>query len=162
MNILYTSKRVGQYGKLFTVYKLRTMIENADKMGGSSTADDDKRITKTGKILRKTKLDKLPQLINLLKGDMVLIGWRPESPEYLDTIPEEILKTKPGITGLATLNDFNEGKELRGKEDPDQYYKDVILPKKRELELYYVRNKTFKLKCWILWRTIKKLLTKHD
>ena len=136
------------------------MVVGADRIGGSSTADDDPRITKLGKILRKTKLDELPQIINILRGEMVLIGWRPEAPEYLRTIPKEVLGTKPGIIGLATLADINEGAELAGKENPDKYYKEVILPRKRELELYYAINKNWKLNLYIIWQTIKKLLAR--
>ncbi len=133
------------------------MIKGADKTGVSSTSEDDPRITKIGKFLRKTKLDELPQLINLIKGDIKLIGWRPEVPRYLNTIPAEVLATKPGIFGLATLWDIDEGALLKGQADPDKYYEDHILPKKRQLELEYVRNKSFKLDLWILSETLKKL-----
>src|SRR3990167_6923438 len=107
------------------------MVEGADKLGGSSTADDDPRITKIGRILRKTKLDELPQIWNWIKGDMNLIGWRPEVPEYLHTIPTEVLMTKPGIIGWATLSDMDEGFTLKGSLNPDKDYEDKILPKKR-------------------------------
>lgn len=158
MSILYIAARVGQNGKIFKLLKFRTMVLNADKIGGSSTADDDPRITWWGRILRKTKLDELPQIVNVLKGDMALIGWRPESPEYLDTIPPEVLATKPGIIGYATLFDIDEGAELAGKVDPDKYYAEVILPKKREHELWYVRNRSLSLDLWIIWATFKKLI----
>ena len=159
MKIIYRSDRIGKNGRLFSMYKLRTMVNNADKIGGSSTADNDPRITKIGKYLRKYKLDELPQLINVLKGDCTLVGWRPEVPEYLDTIHEEVLATKPGLTGLATLHDYDEGKILSHANDPDDYYRKKILPKKRELELYYVRHKSFKLDMKILIHTFLKLIT---
>lgn len=159
--MLYRAKRIGKNGEVFTLYKFRTMVKDADKIGGSSTADDDPRITKIGKFLRKTKLDELPQLWNWLRGDINLIGWRPEAPEYLNTIPEEILETKPGIIGWATLWDIDEGKMLKGKGNPDKYYEKYILPKKRELDLWYVRNKSLKLDIKIIWLTIKKLLLRH-
>ena len=149
---------MGKNGRIFQILKIRTMVEGADKIGGSSTADDDPRITKIGRILRKTKLDELPQLWNLLKGDIVLIGWRPEVPEYLNTIPLEVLATKPGIIGLATLYDIDEGAILKGSKNPDKDYEDKILPQKRKLELYYVRNKSLKLDLFIIWQTFKKLL----
>ena len=136
------------------------MVENADTIGGSSTADDDPRITKIGKILRKTKLDELPQLWNWIKGDLSLIGWRPESPEYLHTIPQEVLNTKPGIFGLATLNNIDEGATLKGKEDPDKYYLENILPEKRRLELFYVRNKSLKLDAYILTKTLCRIFNR--
>src|SRR4030042_4571958 len=106
MNRIFRQKRVGKNGKIFLLFKIRTMTT---KKGSLSTAKDDPRITKIGRFLRKWRLDELPQIWNILKGDMVLIGWRPEVPEYLDTIPKEVLSTKPGIIGLATLYDINEG-----------------------------------------------------
>src|SRR3990167_4546690 len=105
MSLFYRAKRIGKNGKIFELLKFRTMVLNADQVGGSSTSDDDPRITRIGKFLRKTKLDELPQLVNVLRGDMKIIGWRPESPEYLSTIPKEVLATKPGIIGWATLSD---------------------------------------------------------
>lgn len=158
MPIIYRAKRVGQYGRIFSLFKIRTMVINASEIGGSSTSEDDPRITGIGKILRRYKLDELPQLANLLRGDVKFIGWRPESPEYFDTIPREVIETKPGIIGLATLWDIDEGAILKGKENPDEYYKDYILPKKRELELYYVRNKNWKLDLKIILWTLLKLL----
>ena len=155
---IYKAKRLGQYGEIFNLLKIRTMVPNADRIGGSSTASDDPRITRVGRVLRKYKLDELPQLYNLLKGDITLIGWRPESPEYLHTIPQVVLNTKPGLIGLATLWDIDEGEALKGKKDPDKYYVDNILRQKRKLEVYYVHNKSFKLDAKILWLTIKKLL----
>ena len=160
VSIFYKSRRVGKDGKLFDLYKFRTMIPNADQIGGSSTADDDPRITRIGRILRKTKLDELPQIWNWIKGDVALIGWRPEAQEYLSTIPPEVLATKCGIIGLATLGDFDEGATLKGKEDPDKYYAEVILPRKRELELFYAQNKSFKLDLEILTKTIWRIITR--
>jgi lipopolysaccharide/colanic/teichoic acid biosynthesis glycosyltransferase len=158
MEIFYKAQRIGQFGKPFTMYKFRTMVKNADKIGGSSTSDDDPRITRLGKFLRKTKLDELPQFINVFKGDMNLIGWRPEALEYLNTFRSEILETKPGIIGLATLWDSDEGAMLAGSLDPDREYVDNILPKKRELEYYYVINKSIWLDLQIVLGFIKKLL----
>ena len=136
------------------------MVPNASRIGGSSTASDDPRITPVGRILRKYKIDELPQLFNWFKGDIKLIGWRPEAPEYLQTIPKEVLATKPGLIGLATLWDIDEGEALKGKSDPDKYYVDNILRQKRKLELQYVRTKSFKLDAWIILKTIQKLLGK--
>lgn len=158
MSLLYKATRLGRHGDTFTMYKFRTMVKNADKMGGSSTADDDPRITRAGRFLRKTKLDELPQLLNVLRGEMALVGWRPEAVEYRDTFPAEILATKPGIVGIAQLWDFDEGAMLAGKEDPDQFYRDHILPGKRSLELYYVNNQNIWLDSWILLQIIGKML----
>src|SRR5690348_16433282 len=98
--MLYKAVRIGKSGKQFLMLKFRTMVKNADKIGGSTTADSDPRITRIGRILRKTKLDELPQIINVMRGEMSLIGWRPEAPEYLSTLPPLVLATKPGIIGL--------------------------------------------------------------
>ena len=137
------------------------MVEFADKIGGSSSGDNDVRITRVGRILRKTKLDEIPQIINWIKGDVALVGWRPEAPEYSHTIPEEVLQTKPGIIGWATLSDMDEGAELAGKENPDKYYEEVILPRKRELELWYVRNKSFWFDIKIVALTTWKLISRR-
>lgn len=158
MSILYRATRVGQFGEPFTLYKFRTMVEDADKIGGSSTSDTDPRITWWGKILRKTKLDELPQLLNVLNGDMAFIGWRPEALEYLDTFPLEVLLTKPGIIGYATLQDMDEGAFLKDFPDPDAAYRDLILPLKRTNELWYVRNKCLYLDLYIIFATIKKMI----
>ena len=162
MSVIYKSKRIGQYGKEFTLYKFRTMVEGADRLGGSSTADNDPRITRTGYMLRKTHLDEIPQIINVIKGNMAFIGWRPEAPEYLDTIPKQVLATKPGIIGLATLWDHDEGKFLLslGAIDPDRAYREHILPKKRELELYYAQHRSWRLNLWIILKTTQVLLGK--
>jgi len=158
--LIYKSIRIGQYGQTFTLFKIRTMVINAETVGGSSTASDDARITRVGRFLRRYKIDELPQIYNWLKGDIKLIGWRPEAPEYKDTIPEEVLNTKPGLIGLATLWDIDEGERLKGQKDPDKYYVENILPKKRQLEVYYVNNKSFILDIKILCQTMLKLLKK--
>ena len=156
--MIYKSKRIGKNGKEFWLFKFRTM---RNEPGPKSTAEDDPRITKIGKFLRKTKLDELPQVWNLLKGDIGLVGWRPEDPQYLYTIPEEVLKTKPGIFGLATLWDIDEGAVLKGSSDPDKDYEEKILPKKRELEVQYVRNRSIALDIKILIQTIGRMIWKH-
>ena len=157
---IFKDKRIGQYGKIFTLYKIRTMVPNASSMGGSSTASNDVRITRMGRLLRRFKLDEIPQVYNWIKGDITLIGWRPESPEYKDTFPKEVLATKPGLIGLATLWDIDEGERLKGQKDPDKFYVDNILPQKRKLEVYYVHNKSFLLDLKIICLTIKRLLIK--
>ena len=110
--IFYRGVRVGKYGKLFRIFKFRTMVVNADKIGGPSTADDDPRITKIGKFLRRYKLDELPQLLNIIKGEMSFVGPRPEVPIEVETYTDEekkILSACPGITDWASLTFHNEG-----------------------------------------------------
>src|SRR3990167_1061272 len=108
--MLYKAQRIGKNGRIFTLYKLKTM---KDGPGPSSSGEDDPRITRIGRFLRKTKLDEIPQIINILKGEMRIVGWRPEDPRYLDTIHPEVLATKPGLIGWATLEDMNEGELLK-------------------------------------------------
>ncbi len=158
--VLYRGIRVGRYGNLFRIYKFRTMVNNAEELGGSSTADDDPRITKTGKFLRKYKLDELPQLINVLMGDMSFIGPRPQVPEDVSLYTQEekkILSVPPGMTDWASIKYHNEGEILRGSPNPDQAYIEKIRPGKIKLELEYVRNHSFWIDLKILLKTIKTL-----
>ncbi|MBC7073989.1 sugar transferase [Candidatus Parcubacteria bacterium] len=159
--IFYRGERVGQFGKSFRIFKFRTMIKDAEKLGGPSTSADDPRLTKIGKFLRKYKLDELPQLINVLKGEMSLVGPRPEVKIYVDMMsPEErekILSVKPGMTDLASLWDFHEEELLKGSSDPEKTYMEKIRPKKIKLQLEYVKNQSFLLDLKIIAKTILKL-----
>jgi len=123
--VFYRGIRIGRYGTPFRMFKFRTMVLNADKIGGPSTADDDPRITRIGKFLRKLKLDEIPQLINVLRGEMSFVGPRPEVPFYVNMFNEEekkILTVKPGITDWASLWDCDEGAILAGSPDPEKTY----------------------------------------
>lgn len=163
--VFYKGGRVGKDGKLFKMYKFRTMYFNADKMGGGpSCADDDPRITKFGRFLRKYKLNELPQLINVLKGDMSFVGPRPEVKFYTDMFTEEekaILSVQPGITDWASIWNPDEGEilaEVSAKgQDPEEYYKENIRPKKIKLQLDYVRNHSSWVDMKILFETVKVL-----
>lgn len=159
--ILYRGLRVGLQQKPFRILKFRTMIVNADKIGGSCTADDDSRITKAGRFLRKTKLDELPQLINVLRGDMSLVGPRPEIESFTSTYDlsqQQVLMVKPGITDFATLWDSDEGMLLKGEADPDRAYAERILPIKLKLQLEYVAKRSFWIDLKILAETIGLVL----
>jgi len=119
--VIYSQWRVGKNGRLFKLYKFRTMVKDADRIGGTVTTDDDPRITRIGKILRKFKLDELPQLWNVLKGDMSFVGPRPDVPGYADKLEGDeriVLSVRPGITGPATLKYRNEEEILASVEDP--------------------------------------------
>ncbi len=154
--VFYRAKRVGKSGKLFTMYKFRTMVINADKIGGPSTSADDPRLTKLGKILRRYKLDELPQFINVFKGEMSLVGPRPEVPEEVATYSDEereILNVKPGITDYASLADFREEEVLKGSADPHQTYREKIKPQKLKLALKYARHNSFYIDLQILFQT---------
>ena len=157
-HIIYKGIRVGLHGKPFKMFKFRSMVENADKIGGSSTAGDDPRLTETGKFLRRHKLDEIPQLINVLKGDMSLVGPRPEVQYYVDTMTEEekntILSTKPGITDWASIWDLHEEEVLRGSNNPEKDYLEKILPEKIRLQIKYVNERTFFKDISIIFSTI--------
>ena len=132
--IFYRSLRVGKHGKLFYLWKFRTMVQGADRCGPYSVAEDDGRVTRLGRFLRKYHLDELPNLVNVVRGEMSLFGPRPEVLYYVDKMPIDIrrvvLSVKPGCIDRATLNNLDEGKQLRGKEDPEAYYEKVIWPEK--------------------------------
>jgi lipopolysaccharide/colanic/teichoic acid biosynthesis glycosyltransferase len=123
--VSYRGIRVGRAGKLFRMLKFRTMVADAEALGGSCTNDDDFRITSIGRRLRKYKLDGLPQLINVLRGEMSFVGPRPEVQQYVSMFSEEekqILRVRPGVTGLATLRDSDEGALLAKSSDPERTY----------------------------------------
>jgi len=155
--ILYRAKRVGRDGKVFTMYKFRSMVINADKIGGPSTPIDDPRLTRVGKTLKRFQLDELPQLINVLKGDMSLVGPRPEVSSEIDSLDLRtktiILSVKPGVTSLATLANPHEGEVLKGSEDPHKTYCEKIKPEKMRLNLEYVKNRSFWLDIKIIVKT---------
>lgn len=155
-NGLYASTRIGQYGKKFTIYKLRTM-QQKEQLHSSVTAANDPRITKIGRFLRKTKLDELPQLFNVLKGDMSLVGPRPDVPGFADKLQGKdriILEVKPGITGLATVAFKDEEELLAQQENPEQYNREVIWPEKVRLNKHYAENYSFFTDLKILWKTV--------
>ena len=151
--VLFCQKRVGQYGKLFTVYKFRSMTVKAEASVASRDSDatsiastEQNRITPLGEKLRRYKLDELPELWNVLKGDMSFVGPRPDVPGYADQLQGEerdILKLKPGITGPASLKYRNEEELLASVENPAQYNDEVIFPDKVKLNLYYLKNYSF-------------------
>src|ERR1700680_3940707 len=141
--VLYRGIRVGQYGKPFRILKFRSMIVDAERHGGSATAGDDPRLTSIGKFLRRYKLDELPQLFNVLKGEMSFVGPRPEVQKYVDRYSEDdkaILQLRPGITDWASIWNSNEAAVLEGSRDPEKTYEELIRPTKIALQLVYVRN----------------------
>ncbi|MCG6533289.1 MAG: sugar transferase [Syntrophales bacterium LBB04] len=152
--VFYRGVRVGLRGRLFRIFKFRTMVVNAEKIGGSSTSAGDSRITRIGAFLRRLKLDELPQLLNVLTGDMSLVGPRPEVKYYTDMYSEEekaILTVRPGITDWASIWNADEGAVLAGAPDPEKAYEELIRPTKLKLQLKYVRERS-------LWVDIKIIL----
>jgi lipopolysaccharide/colanic/teichoic acid biosynthesis glycosyltransferase len=142
-SIFYRQKRVGKNGKDFILLKFRTMITDSDRKGLLTVGSNDSRITHSGSFLRKFKLDELPQLINVLKGDMSFVGPRPEVRKYVDLYNENqlgILSVRPGITDLASIQYRNENEMLAGYEDPEKAYIEIIMPHKIELNLKYIND----------------------
>jgi lipopolysaccharide/colanic/teichoic acid biosynthesis glycosyltransferase len=146
------------------MFKFRTMIVDAEKKGGSCTADDDPRLTNFGRKLRKYKLDELPQLFNVFKGDMSLVGSRPEVQHYTDMYTDEekaILSVRPGITDWATLWNPDEGAVLAGAEDPEEAYRRLIRPTKIKLQLQYVRERSFAKDLKIILQSLLLIIKEH-
>lgn len=155
--VFYGQTRIGRFGKPFRIWKFRSMVLNADKMGSHVTKEEDSRITRIGRFLRKTKLDELPQLWNVLVGEMSFVGPRPEVPRYVDCYtPEqrEILQCKPGITDMATLLFRNEEALLRGSPDVEGFYVQYCLPKKIELNRQYAERASLLQDIWIILQTL--------
>jgi lipopolysaccharide/colanic/teichoic acid biosynthesis glycosyltransferase len=143
--VFFRQQRVGQNGALFRIWKFRTMIVGSEKKGLSVTRDGDSRITRVGWFLRKTKLDELPQLLNVIRGEMSLVGPRPEVPCYVACYSDEqraILSLKPGITDLATLEFRHEEELLRSASDVEAFYLQSCVPRKIELNQIYARQAT--------------------
>ncbi|MGE5483893.1 MAG: sugar transferase [Ignavibacteriales bacterium] len=143
--VFYRGLRVGLHGKPFRIYKFRSMVADAERTGVSSTSETDYRVTRCGRVLRKFKLDELPQLINVLIGDMSIVGPRPEVPRFVDMYTEEeraILTIRPGITDWASIRFHNEGEIIQasGIKDADEAYARLIRPEKMQLQMKYVKE----------------------
>lgn len=141
--VFFKQKRVGKNKKIFEIYKFRTMVTDAEKLGKQITVGNDSRITRVGKFIRKCKLDEFPQLINVLKGEMSLVGPRPEVPRYVelyDEYEEQILLVQPGITDYASIEYRNENEILGNSSNPEETYIEEIMPTKIELNMKYIRN----------------------
>lgn len=157
-SFIFRQKRIGQYGKPFTFYKFRTM--KAQQGGSSVTVRNDARLTKIGKFLRRYKLDELPQLWNVLKGDMSFVGPRPDVEGYANKLQGDdriILELKPGITGPATIKYRNEEDLLAAQENPLEYNDKVIWPNKVWINKEYARERTFMRDIKIILKTINLL-----
>jgi len=154
--VFYAQKRVGKQNRDFTIFKFRTMKTDADKMGLLTVGEKDTRITKVGRFLRKYKLDELPQLWNVLKGEMSFVGPRPEVRKYVDLYNDEqqrILHVCPGITDYASIQFAHENQILAQSDHPEKYYIEEIMPKKILLNLQYIENRSLKEYFKILWLT---------
>lgn len=155
--ILFRQNRVTTNGRIFKILKFRTMVENAEKMGGQITETDDKRITKNGKFLRKYRLDELPQIFNVLTGDMSLVGTRPEVPKYVKKYAPEMYATllmPAGVTSYASICFRDEDELFREPALVEKNYMEVVLPEKMEQNLKYIEEFSFLYDLKIMVRTI--------
>lgn len=155
--VFYLQERVGEKGKLFNLFKFRTMRMGADKSTAITVGNRDPRITRFGYYLRKFKVDELPQLINVVIGNMSLVGPRPELKKFVDLYSSEqrkVVEVKPGITDYASIKFRNENELLAGKTDPVEFYIEQIMPVKLELNLKYIQNQSFLLDIKIIYQTI--------
>lgn len=158
---MFRQWRVGQNGRLFKVLKLRSMIGGAEKQGPRVTASSDARITRVGKFLRNTKLDELPQLFNVLRGDMSIVGPRPEVPEYVakyNHAERKVLKVRPGITGPASLAFIDEESVLDGHRNRESFYIDNLMRRKLQIDLAYCSAVSFRKDLNLLASTLKSVL----
>ena len=157
----YRQRRVGKGGKEFTLYKFRSMRVGSDAKGLLTVGGKDPRVTKTGAFIRKYKLDELPQLFNVLKGDMSLVGPRPEVARYVAFYtPEQrkVLDVRPGITDYASIEYIDENKILGEADDPDKAYIERIMPDKIRLNMKYIENRSVKTYFSVIFLTLKKLI----
>jgi lipopolysaccharide/colanic/teichoic acid biosynthesis glycosyltransferase len=158
---LFRQQRVGRFGRLFDILKFRTMVVNAEHVGAQITIGRDPRITRVGHFLRRHKLDELPQLLNILKGDMSLVGPRPEVPRYValyNADQRRILAIRPGLTSPASIAFHNESELLAAHSDPEEFYRNQAMPAKIALDLHYARHATVWSDCAILARTFLRIL----
>lgn len=158
--VFYRGVRGGVGNRPFRIFKFRSMVANADKVGGSTTSDTDSRITRPGVFIRRHKLDEVSQLINVLAGDMSIVGPRPQVLSYTSKYEgefAEILSVKPGITDWATIWNADEGAVLAGAADPDRAYDILINPTKLHLQLRYVRERSFLTDLRIVYCTFRRM-----
>jgi len=157
---LYWQDRVGRGGRLFRIAKFRSMFVDAEKQGPDITSSGDPRVTRLGTILRKLKIDELPQLWNVLKGEMSLVGPRPELPRYVVDYNQKqlrVLCVRPGITDPASIRYRHEEEILAKSENPEDFYRNVVLPDKLELNLMYIEKMSFLFDAELLFQTLNSL-----
>lgn len=159
--VFFSQVRVGKDGKNFRLLKFRSMRPDAERLGQLTVSGRDPRVTRSGFYLRKYKLDEFPQLWNVLKGDMSLVGPRPEVPKYVETYTREqrkVLAVRPGMTDTASLEYIDENDLLAKAEDPERYYREELLPRKLKLQLAYVKEQSWWGDLKILVQTAVKII----
>ena len=151
--VVYSQVRVGRDGRPFRIHKFRTMVEGADRLAANVSPAGDPRVTPVGRVLRACYLDELPQLVNIVRGEMALVGPRPETPEYVaryDDDERRVLLVRPGLVGASTLAFMDEGDRLAAAPDPEAYYQDVLLHERVRLDLVHVADRS-------RWRDLRLL-----
>jgi lipopolysaccharide/colanic/teichoic acid biosynthesis glycosyltransferase len=155
--VFYRQERVTRYGKVFRIHKFRTMVSNADKIGTLITLNDDKRVTRAGKFLRKVRLDEIPQIFDILAGNMSFVGTRPEVPKYVKMYEPEFYATllmPAGVTSEASIRYIDEDKFLKDASDMDTVYVKTVLPQKMEWNLYSIKNFSFFREVLVMMKTV--------
>ena len=163
--VFYKQIRIGKGGKEFYLYKFRSMRQGADKQGLLTVGGKDPRITKSGSFIRTYKLDEFPQLINVLKGDMSIVGPRPEVPKYVALYTrdqQKVLSVKPGISDWASIYFRNENELLAQAENPEEFYVSEVMPQKLLMNLKYINNNSLFIDVKIIFNTIKMVLFKKS
>ena len=159
--VFFNQERVGKDWRKFHIFKFRTMVKNADKLGPAISIFQDKRVTPVGRILRKYKLDELPQLFNVLMGDMSIVGPRPEVMKYVNIYKKDysnILKIKPGISDYASIQFYDEASFLKPVHNAEDYYKSSILPQKIKLYNKYIDEMSLTTDFKIIFKTVKTII----
>lgn len=162
-NPFFLQTRITKYGKKFKIFKFRTMVKNAENLGANVTIDNDPRITKVGKYLRKFRIDEIPQIFNIFLGDLSFVGVRPEVPKYVEKYTDEMYATllmPAGVTSLTSILYKNEAELLKSSQNPDETYVNEILPKKMKYNLEYIKNFNFWGDIKIMLKTIKAVISK--
>lgn len=162
--VFFRQKRLGRGLYPFSIYKFRTMVEDASLRGPLITIDGNKRVTRVGRMLRKTKIDELPQLINVFKGEMSLVGPRPEVEKYVMLYKkdyQEILTERPGVTDLASILFRNEETLLQHQDNPEAYYEQILLPQKIKLAKEYLQKSSILYDVWLIFLTFFRIFFKE-
>lgn len=162
--VFFRQERVGRFGRTFRVYKFRTMREDAAGGGRQLTVGGDPRITRVGSFLRRYKLDEFPQLLNVLAGDMALVGPRPEVPRYVAHYSERqrrVLQVRPGVTDPASIEYRDENDRLAEADDPERTYLEEVMPTKLEMNLSYLQDRTLASDVGVILRTLAKVFTER-
>jgi len=163
--VFYLARRIGKDGRPFKMYKFRTMVADADKVGPGLTCNDDPRVTRVGRFLRKTRMDEWPQFLNILKGEMSFIGPRPEAPEYVDLndpVWQWVLSVRPGMSGLAQVTYMADEAAMLNGATLDEDYVNKVLPEKLKLDLQYVHNQSLLLDVKLILQTLYITLIRHS